>query len=84
MGRIGKVLGFSRLKETALRHSEWDADGSRARMRIWFERRVIRGYECSGCGRRTWRVRDAKQRTWDDLPWAAHPVTLVYAQRRVR
>jgi transposase len=23
-------------------------------------------------------------RTWDDLPWAAHPVTLVYAQRRVR
>jgi hypothetical protein len=22
------------------------------------------------------RVRDAKIRTWDDLPWAAHPVTL--------
>jgi hypothetical protein len=23
-------------------------------------------------------VRDAKERTWDDLPWAAHPVTLVF------
>ena len=23
------------------------------------------------------------ERTWDDLPWAAHPVTLVYRQRRV-
>src|SRR5262249_55145214 len=23
-------------------------------------------------------------RTWDDLPWAAHHVTLVYAQRRIR
>jgi transposase len=28
-------------------------------------------------------VRDSKLRTWDDLPWAEHPVTLVYAQRRV-
>ena len=24
-----------------------------------------------------------KERTWDDLPWAAHPVTLIYPQRRV-
>jgi transposase len=30
------------------------------------------------------RVRSTKERTWDDLPWAAHPVTLVYRQRRVR
>jgi len=29
-------------------------------------------------------MRDAKERTWEDLPWAEHPVTLVYAQRRVR
>jgi transposase len=28
-------------------------------------------------------VRSTKERTWDDLPWAAHPVTLVYRQRRV-
>lgn len=63
---------------------EWDADGPQARVRIWIERRGIRGYACSGCGRRTWRIRDAKVRTWDDLPWAAHPVTLVYAQRRVQ
>jgi transposase len=28
-------------------------------------------------------VRSARDRTWDDLPWAARPVTLVYRQRRV-
>jgi transposase len=32
----------------------------------------------------TRRVRSARDRTWDDLPWASHPVTLIYAQRRVR
>jgi len=62
---------------------EWDADGAQARVRIWIERRGVRGYACSGCGRRTWRVRDAKARTWDDLPWAEHRVTLIYRQRRV-
>lgn len=63
---------------------EWEADGPRARVLIWIERRGVRGYQCSGCGRRTWRIRDTKVRTWDDLPWATHRVTLVYAQRRVR
>jgi transposase len=53
-------------------------------MRIWIERQGIRGHPCSGCGRRTWQVRDATLRTWDDLPWAAHRVTLIYRQRRVR
>ena len=56
---------------------------SRRELRIWIERRGIRGYECSGCRRRTWRVRDRAERTWDDLPWAEHRVTLVYPQRRV-
>lgn|SRR5262245_6683806 len=48
------------------------------------ERRGIRWCPCSGCGRRTGRVRDMKERTRHDLPWAAHPVTVVYHQRRVR
>lgn len=52
-------------------------------MRIHIERRGIRGYECSGCRRRTWRVRDRAERTWDDLPWAEQQVSLVYCQRRV-
>ena len=52
-------------------------------MRIRIDRRGIRGYECSGCRRRTWRVRDRAERTWDDSPWAEHRVTLVYEQRRV-
>jgi transposase len=54
------------------------------RLRIRVDRRGIRRYTCSGCGRRTGRVRDQHDRTWQDLPWAAHPVTVVYAQRRVR
>jgi transposase len=53
-------------------------------VRIWIDRRGIRGHQCASCGRRTWRVRDAKERWWDDLPWAEHPVTLIYLQRRVR
>jgi transposase len=53
-------------------------------LRIAVERRGLRRYTCSGCGRRTSRVRDRKDRPWHDLPWAAHPVTVVYAQRRVR
>jgi transposase len=63
---------------------EWEADGPQAQLRIWLQRRGIHGHACSGCGRRTRQVRDAKLRTWDDLPWAAYRVTLIYRQRRVR
>jgi len=51
---------------------------------IRLERRGIRRYICSGCGGGTGRVRSKRERTWDDVPWASHRVTLVYAQRRVR
>ena len=63
-------------------NSEGDAVDSRLTIRI--ERRGVRRYPCSGCGRRTSRVRSARDRTWDDVPWASHPVTLVYVQRRVQ
>jgi transposase len=60
-----------------------DGDAT-SRVQIRIERRGARRYPCSGCGRRTRRVRSARDRTWDDLPWAAHPVTLIYRQRRVQ
>jgi hypothetical protein len=41
----------------------WEGDGASVRLRIQIERRGIRGYECSGCRRRTWRVRDQTKRT---------------------
>ena len=63
---------------------ESDGESSDSRVTIRIERRGIRRYPCSGCGRWVSRVRSTRERTWDDLPWAAHPVTLVYAQRRVR
>ena len=53
------------------------------RLVIEVERRGIQRYVCSGCGRRTGHVRDAKVRTWDDLPWAERPVTLRYGLRRL-
>lgn len=74
------ILGLPGFRVEQVEIDEAAADG---RMRIRVERRGPRRYPCSGCGRRTSRVRSARDRTWDDLPWATHPVTLVYRQRRV-
>jgi hypothetical protein len=82
-GRVGSpgdctwILGLTDYRVVELdRHDD-------GRLTIEIERRVTRRYVCSGCGRRTGRVRDAKTRTWDDLPWAEHPVTLRYPLRRL-
>jgi transposase len=71
------ILGLSEYRVTGLERQE---DG---RLVVELERRGLRRYACAGCGRRTGRVRDAKMRTWDDLPWAEHPVTLRYRLRRL-
>ena len=66
------ILGLSGFRVVAI-----DAAES-GRLTIRIERRGVRRYTCSGCGRRTGRVRSKRERTWDDLPWATHAVTLVY------
>ena len=83
MGSLRECTRILGLEGYRVEQIAWEAEGSRARLRIWLERRGIRGHECSGCGRRTCQVRDAKPRMWDDLPWAAHHVTVIYRQRRV-
>src|SRR5256712_11805206 len=75
------ILGLAGFRVVA---TESDGDAVNSRLTIRIEHRGVRRYGCSGCGRRTSRVRSARDRTWDDMPWASHPVTLVYAQRRVR
>lgn len=75
------VLGLVGFRVVALTS---EADAADSRLHVQLERRGIRRYSCSGCGGRTSRVRDATDRTWADLPWAGHPVTLVYRQRRLR
>ena len=75
-----RILGLDGFR---VEHVEWETEEVRGSVRIHIERRGIRGYECSGCRRRTWRVRDRAERTWNDLPWAEQRVTLVYGQRRV-
>jgi transposase len=72
------ILGLSEYRVTAVERGEDD------RVILELERKGIRRFTCSGCGRRTGRIRDAKMRTWDDLPWAEHPVTLRYRLRRLR
>ena len=75
-----RILGLEGFRVDAITR---DGNGPQVQLQIRIERRGVHGYECSGCRRRTWRVRDRAERTWDDLPWAEHRVTLVYQQRRV-
>ena len=74
------ILGLPGFRVVGIERNE---DGAEGRLRLQVERRGTRRYACGGCGRRTGRVRAVRDRTWDDLPWARHPVTLVYRQRRV-
>jgi transposase len=75
------ILGLSGFRVVTMEYDDAaPADG----LRIRIERRGVRRYPCSGCGRRTGWVRSSRERTWDDLPWAHRHVTLVYPQRRVR
>ena len=83
MGSRRECTGILRLEGFRAQAIEWRGEGPRTQIRIRIERRGVRGYECSGCRRRTWRVRVRRERTWDDLLWAEHRVTLVYPQRRV-
>ena len=76
-----RIVGLGGLRVSRI---EVEGDDPAGAVRVHLERRGARRYPCSGCGRRTGRVRDATVRTWRDLPWALHPVTLVDGQRRVR
>ena len=75
------ILGLAGFRAVT---TDSDGDAVHSRLTIRIERRRSWHYGCSGCGRCTSRVRSARDRTWDDVPWASHPVTLIYAQRRVR
>jgi transposase len=75
------ILGLAGFRVVTAESHSLASDGP---LTIRIERRGLRRYPCSGCGGRVSRVRSVRDRTWDDLPWAAHPVTLIYAQRRVR
>jgi transposase len=79
-----KVLGLVGYRVKAVEWAETELGAAPPRVRLHIERRGLRGYQCSGCGARTWRVRDVTVRTWEDLPWATCRVTLIYRQRRVR
>ena len=76
-----QILG---LRDYRVEEMTLEAEGPCLHLTIGIERRGVRRYTCSGCGRRTSRIRDATDRTWDDLPWAEQRVTLRYHLRRLR
>jgi transposase len=76
------ILGLPGFRVVTTEYDESAAEGGRLRIRI--ERRGVRRFLCSGCGGRTGWVRSSRDRTWADLPWGPHHVTLVYPQRRIR
>ncbi len=71
------ILGLSDYRVTGVERGEDE------RLVLELERRGMHRFMCSGCGRRTGHVRDAKLRTWDDMPWAERPVTLRDPLRRL-
>jgi transposase len=71
------ILGLPDYRVTGVERGEDD------RLILELERKGIHRFTCSGCGHRTGHVRDVKVRTWDDVPWAEHPVTLRYSLRRL-
>ena len=74
------ILGLSGFRVVT---AEGDGEAPDSRLTLRLERRGVRRYRCSNCGGRTGRVRSVRERTWADVPWASHRVTLVYPQRRV-
>lgn len=70
MGSRRECTRILSLEGFRLEAISWERDAPSVRVRIKIERRRIRGYECSGSRRRTWRVRDRAERSWDDLPCA--------------
>jgi len=78
---LSRILGLDGYR---VHHVGFKSDEQVPRLRLDLERRGGQGYQCSGCNRRTWKVRDAKWRTWNDLQWGPYRVTLRYRQRRLR
>ena len=74
------ILGLAGFRVVKVESQGGEAD---SRLRIWLQRRGRKGSGCGGCGRPSRRVRSVRERTWEDLPWASRPVTLVYGQRRL-
>jgi transposase len=75
-----RILSSDRFR---VRQVGFETDEPMPRLRIDLERGRVQRYRCSGCDRRTGKVRDAKWRNWDDLPWGPYRVTLRYRQRRL-
>ena len=73
--RVYLGSGLARISSDR-RMSDGDAPDSPLAAQV--ERRGVRRYAAAAVGDGTSRVRDTKDRTWHDVPWATHPVTLVY------
>lgn len=78
---LTSIVGFANYRVASVDFEDQSAS-SRAWVRL--ERSGRRAPVCSGCGRSTTKRRDWKLRSWEDLPWAGHPVTLMCVVWRLR
>ena len=78
---LTKILGLASYRVTEV---HFEDDTPKARLWLDIERTGRRARVCSGCRRPTSKRRDWKIRTWEDLPWAGHPVTLIGTVSRLR
>jgi transposase len=78
---LTKILALEGYRVTDI---DFENEASNGRLWVHIERSGRRASVCSGCERPTSRRRDWKIRTWEDLPWAEHPVTLLCAVSRLR
>ena len=78
---LTSIVGFPNYRVASVDFED-DSLSSRAWVRL--QRSGRRAPVCSGCGRATAKRRDWKIRSWEDLPWAGHPVTLMCAVWRLR
>lgn len=78
---LTSIVGFPSYRVASVDFEE-ESPSSRAWVRL--ERSGRCAPRCSGCGRATTKRRDWKIRSWEDLPWAGHPVTLMCRVWRLR
>lgn len=84
MGSPSELTSIVGLPNCRVAAVDFEDDSASSRAWVRLERSGRRAPRCSGCGRATTKRRDSKIRSWEDLPWAGHPVTLTCRVWRLR
>lgn len=78
---LTSIVGFPNYRIASV---DFEDDSASSRAWVRMERSGRSAPVCSGCKRPTSKRRDWKIRSWEDLPWAGHAVTLMCQVWRLR